>query len=189
MSISDAIRTASQSWPYYPPVVMKERDTNTVDLFHIAETIRKICHLELGNPSLSTDKVLQIVALINTEVIGQCPLGIRNTDANLLTNILNKAGAKALEFHPEFGSIEKAIMKSLFLWFGCIQIDKSCRRADAYSKPFNKDHSMGIHAELVEISKQNPWVKTGVISAKSFETTQQVNKTYDWIPADSPYWK
>jgi hypothetical protein len=189
LSVRDAVTTASQNWHFFGPEVLKEYDTNIADIFNIAETFRNVYSLTPEGPLLSTNKVLQIVALINTELVGPSPLGIRNTNQDDLTNRLTNVGTHAREFNPEFYSIEEAIMKSLFLWIGCMQIDKVCRLVDAHGKPFNKEYSMGIHSELVELSNTNPWIRKGFSSAKSFEPNQQKDKTYDWIPKDSPYWE
>jgi hypothetical protein len=36
-----------------------------------------------------------------------------------------KCGKTVLEKYPRFGSLEEAIAKSLYIWFGCVQIDKA----------------------------------------------------------------
>jgi hypothetical protein len=84
----------------------------------------------------------------------------------MLTNV----GTQALESNQEFHSVQEAIMKSLFLWVGCIQIDKVCRLVDAHGKPFNKEYNILIHSELVELSTINPWIKRGFSSARFFAT-------------------
>jgi hypothetical protein len=65
-------------------------------------------------------------------------------------------GARAPEIHSDFGSPEEAVAKSLFIWFGCLQIDKSCSREDASGKLFDLRYSFSIHDDLVILSKKIP---------------------------------
>jgi hypothetical protein len=78
-------------------------------------------------------------------------------------------------------------MKSLFMWHGCLNIDKECRLKDTHDiEPLDR---MQVHDWLVNQSNSDPWIEKGFKSEKSFRTRTKMAKNYDWIPPDSPYWK
>jgi hypothetical protein len=116
------------------------------------------------------------------------PLAIRAKDEIQLIEELEKIAKEVLKKYPQIGiTIEEAIMKSLFMWHGCLNIDKECRLKDAHGiEPPNR---MQVHDWLVNQSNSNPWIRKGFTSAKSFRPEQRMDKTYDWIPKDSPYWE
>jgi hypothetical protein len=61
------------------------------------------------------------------------PLAIRVKQENQLIEELDKVGNEVLKKCPQIGSaIEDAVMKSLFMWHGCLNIDKVCRLRDAH---------------------------------------------------------
>jgi hypothetical protein len=186
--IDDAVRKTSANWR---PIQEPEKDYNLVDVFDLAGTLQIACSLVLGQPSnnLSKEEIVQpLVELVETELHPNTD-PIRSRNSVQLIEELRSTGARVLEIHSDFGSPEEAIMKSLFIWFGCLQIDKSCRREDASGKPFDLGNSLSIHDELVILSKTNPWIKLGFISAKYFRQYEKQNKYYCWIPKDSPYWE
>jgi hypothetical protein len=56
------------------------------------------------------------------------PLTIRVKDEIQLIEELEKIAKEVLKKYPQIGpTIEEAIMKSLFMWHGCLNIDKECR--------------------------------------------------------------
>lgn len=180
-------------------------DPNLKDVNHLAETIQKVCNLNVGNlPSgegLSNEQVIEVVELVEKELLRQPavkpvkrdimisdPLAIRAKDEIQLIEELEKIAKEVLKKYPQIGiTIEEAIMKSLFMWHGCLNIDKECRLKDAHGiEPPNR---MQVHDWLVNQSNSNPWIRKGFTSAKSFRPEQRMDKTYDWIPKDSPYWE
>lgn len=180
-------------------------DPNLKDVNHLAETIQKVCNLNVGTLSsgqgLSNEQVIEVVELVEKELLRQPavkpvkrdimisdPLAIRAKDEIQLIEELEKIAKEVLKKYPQIGiTIEEAIMKSLFMWHGCLNIDKECRLKDAHGiEPPNR---MQVHDWLVNQSNSNPWIRKGFTSAKSFRPEQGMDKTYDWIPKDSPYWE
>jgi hypothetical protein len=181
-------------------------DPNLKDVNHLAETIRKVCNLNVSDMSsdqgLSNEQVVEVVELVEKELLRQPAvrpelkrdimisdhLAIRVKDEIQLIEELEKIGKEVLKKYPQIGpTIEEAIMKSLFMWHGCLNIDNECRLKDAHGiEPPNRTQ---VHDWLVNQSSSNPWIDKGFKSAKSFRPEQKMTKNYDWIPPDSPYWK
>ena len=180
-------------------------DPNLKDINHLAETIRKICNLNVSelapDQDLSKDEVVEVVETVEKELFSHAavkrvyrdilildPLAIRVKDENQLVEEIQEIGNEVLKKYPQIGNtIEEAIVKSLFMWHGCLNIDKECRLIDVHGiHPANR---MGVHDWLVEQSNSNPWIRKGFTSAKSFRPEQRIAKQYDWIPANSLYWK
>jgi hypothetical protein len=185
--IEDAVRETSKNWQ----PIEKAGDYNLVDIFDLAGTLQIICDLVLGEPNdnlLKEEIVQTLVELVERELHPNTD-PIRSRNGLQLIEELKRVGTRVLEIHSDFGSPEEAIMKSLFIWVGCLQIDKSCRREDASGKPFDLQYSLSIHEELVILSRTNPWIKLGFISAKYFRQYKKQKKYYCWIPKDSPYWE
>jgi hypothetical protein len=118
------------------------------------------------------------------------PLAIRVKDENQLIEELDKLAKEVLNKYPQIGTtVEEAIMKSLFMWHGCLNIDKECRLKDVHGgEP--KDR-MQVHNWLVNQSNSNPWIRKGFISARYFRQMpdEKKSKDYSWIPSESPYWQ
>jgi hypothetical protein len=185
--IEDAVRETSKNWQ----PIEKAGDYNLVDVFDLARTLQIVCRLVLEQPSnnlLKEEIVQPLIELVERELHPNTD-PIRSRNGLQLIEELKRVGTRVLEIHSDFGSPEEAIMKSLFIWVGCLQIDKSCRREDASGKPFDLQYSLSIHEELVILSRTNPWIKLGFISAKYFRQYEKQNKYYCWIPEDSPYWE
>jgi hypothetical protein len=82
---------------------------------------------------------------------------------------------------------EEPIMNPLFMWHGCLNIDKECRLQDVHGvEPQNR---MQAYDWLVSQSNSNPWIRKGFTSTKYFRPHQKSSKDYNWIPSDSPYWE
>jgi hypothetical protein len=64
---------------------------------------------------------------------------------------------------------------------------KACREKDAVlNAPIPQEHRQVVHSLLIELSKTNPWIRVGFISARSFRPN--ISKVENWIPSDSNYW-
>jgi len=178
-------------------------DSNLKDVCHLAETIRRVCNLTIDDlssiQSLSKQQVVEIVELVEHELLSQPsiepvkrsvvsdPLAIRVKQENQLIEELNKVGNKVLKKCPEIGSaIEDAVMKSLFMWHGCLNIDKVCRLKDADGDELLE--RMQVHDWLVSQSNSNPWIRRGFTAARFFRQNQKKLSGYNWIPRVSPYW-
>jgi hypothetical protein len=116
------------------------------------------------------------------------PRAIRVKDDDQLIQELDKLGNEVVQKYPQIGStIEEAIMKSLFMWHGCLNIDKECRLQDIHGvEPQNR---MQVHDWLVNQSNSNQWIRKGFTSAKYFRPQQKNSKDYSWIQPDSLYWQ
>ena len=178
-------------------------DSNLKDVCHLAETIRRVCNLPIDDlssiQSLSKQKVIDIVELVEHELLSQPsiepvkrsvvsdPPAIRVKQENQLIEELNKVGNEVLKKCPQIGSaIEDAVMKSLFMWHGCLNIDKVCRLKDAHGdEPLERTQ---VHDWLVSQSNSNPWIRRGFTAARFFRQNQKKLSGFNWIPRDSPYW-
>jgi hypothetical protein len=115
-----------------------------------AETIRDVCKLNFGDAasdqSVSREQVVDIIELVEKELLSQPavepilrdplisdPHAIRVKDDGQLIQELDILGKEVLQKYPQIGStIEEAIMKSLFMWHGCLNINKECRLKDVH---------------------------------------------------------
>ena len=132
--IEDAVRRTSKNWR---PIEKAEK-TIILQTSSSCLELQIICDLVLGEPSdnLSKETRNTLIELVEKELHPYTDL-IRSRISLQLIKELKRVGTRVLEIHEDFGSPEEAIMKSLFIWFGCLQIDKSCRREDASGKPFD----------------------------------------------------
>jgi hypothetical protein len=180
-------------------------DPNLKDIYHLAETIRDVCKLNIGdtasNQSLSKEQVIEIVELVESELLSHPavkpilrdplisdPHAIRVKDDNQLIEEFDKLGMEVLKKYPQIASTtEEAIMKSLFMWHGCLNIGKQCRLQDVHN--MDPQNRMQVHDWLVSQSNSNPWIRRGFTSAKYFRPEQKGSKDYSWIPHDSLYWQ
>jgi len=183
--------------------VKYRKHSNLKDVCHLAETIRRVCNVAiddlLSSQSLSKQQVIEIVELVERELLSQPsiepvkrsvvsdPLAIRVKQENQLIEELNKVGNEVLKKCPQIGSaIEDAVVKSLFIWHGCLNIDKVCRLKDADGDELLE--RMQVHDWLVSQSNSNPWIRRGFTAARFFRQNQKKLSGYNWIPRDSPYW-
>jgi hypothetical protein len=179
-------------------------DSNLKDIQHLAETIQKVCNLNVnsGDAQQGLSKQ-QAVEIVERELLGHPatksvmrdtvitdPLAIRLKDENQLFEEFNKVAQEVSKKYPHIGtSIEEVIMKSLFIWHGCLNIDKECRLKDVHG--IEPEDRLAVHDFLVGQSNSNPWIRKGFSSARFFRQTPdqtQPEKDYNWIPSDSPYW-
>jgi hypothetical protein len=178
-------------------------DSNLKDIGHLAETIRNVCNPNVDHlPSahaLSKGQVVEVVELVEKELLSHPsvkhvqrdimisdPLALRVKDENQLIEELNKLAKGILKKYPQMGStIEEAIMRSLFMWHACLNIDKKCRLKDIHgNQPTDR---MPVHNWLVNQANSNPWIRIGFISARYFRPDQRESKDFRWIPSDSLY--
>jgi hypothetical protein len=203
-SIAEAMKNLPILSTYTGADGMKYReDSNLRDVCHLAETIRRVCNLAIDDlssiESLSKQQVIDIVELVEHELLSRPsiepvkhsvvsdPLAIRVKQENQLIEELNKVGNEVLKKCPQIGSaIEDVVMKSLFMWHGCLNIDKVCRLKDAHGD--EPQERMQVHDWLVSQSNSNPWIRRGFTAARYFRQNQKKLKDYNWIPRDSPYW-
>src|ERR671931_818432 len=206
-SIAKAMRTLPTIYTYTGlDGAEHTEDPNLKDVNHLAETIRKVCNLSVDHlqvdQDLSKEQVVEVVELVEKELLSHPsakpvrrdtltldPLAIRVKDEDQLIEELGKLAKEVLKKYPQIGTtIEEAIMKSLFMWHGCLNIDKECRLKDIHgSEPQNR---IQLHDWLVNQSNSNPWIRKGFTSARYFRQApdQKKSKDYSWIPTDSPYW-
>jgi hypothetical protein len=182
-------------------------DSNLKDIHHLAETIQKICNLNVNldnvHQDLSNQQAVEVVEIVEKELLSHPatkpvwrdavitdPTEIRLKDENQLFEELNNLAQEVLKKYPHIGtSIEEVITKSLFMWHGCLNIDKQCRLKDVHGvEPQNR---LAVHDFLVGQSSSNPWIRKGFSSARLFRQTPDPtqSKDYNWIPSGSPYWE
>src|SRR6266571_402136 len=78
-------------------------------------------------------------------------------DENQLAEELSKIAEEVLRKYPQIGiTTEEAIMKSLFMWHGCLNIDKVCRIKDVHGNEPQNYERMEIHNWLFTQSNSNP---------------------------------
>jgi hypothetical protein len=207
-SVANAMKTLPTIYTYTSSDGAEHsEDPNLKDVNHLAETIQRTCNLNIhdltSDKGLSKEQVVEVVELVEKELLSHPaarpvvrdilishPLAIRVKDESQLIEELNKVAQEVLRIYPQLGNtIEEAIMKSLFMWHGCLNIDKECRLKDVHDvEPLNR---LEVHTWLVRQSNSNPWISKGFTSARYFRQTpdQKRLKEYSWIPSDSPYWK
>jgi hypothetical protein len=183
-------------------------DSNLKDIQHLAETIQKVCNLNVNSNNaqqdLSKQQAVEIVEIVERELLSHPatkpvwrrdavitdPLAIRLKDENQLFEELHTVAQEVSKKYPHIGTlIEEIIMKSLFMWHGCVNIDKQCRLKDVHG--IEPEDRLAVHNFLVGQSSSNPWIRKGFSSARLFRQTPdqtQPEKDYNWIPPGSPYW-
>jgi hypothetical protein len=73
---------------------------------------------------------------------------------------------EVLKKYPHIGTpIEEVIMKSLFMWPGCINIDKQCRLKDVHG--IEPENRLAVHDFLVGQSNSNPRLQD-IVSCLAF---------------------
>ena len=140
--------------------------------------------------------VVSIVELVEKELlhnpainpIWMDKLAIRAKSKDQITQELSTLGRIVLRLYPQFISMERSIMVSLYMWYGCLNIDKVCRKVTAQGTNINQEHRFGVHSWLLEQSSSNLWIKKGFSAANRFRRNEKDMKDYSWIPSNSPYW-
>ena len=130
--------------------------------------------LPANNPVYSDSRITDVLA-------------IRTKDQSQIVHDLLMVAEKVTEKY-RLGKPEEVIVNALYMWYGCICIDKACRIEDIHRiAPQNR---MDIYEHLIGLSSSNSWVRKGFTSARFFRRTnnQERLKDYTWIPHDSIYW-
>ena len=193
-TIEEALKLALNSLPK----LNMDADPNLIDIFCIAQTLKVFFNLQFNNKYLSKDKIVEIVEIVEEKLLRPVAInpvyndniikeGIRFKSEEQILNefkaIVNEISKRKLDF----GSFEEIITRSLFFWFGCLNMDKTCRKININNiQPKNR---LEIHDYLK--NNPNPWIYNGFVSANKFRKSadQTKLKDYLWIPKDSPYWK
>jgi hypothetical protein len=207
-AIVEAMKSLPNIYMYTgPDGAEHSEDSNLKDILHLAEIIQKVCNLNVNSDNthqdLSKQQAVEIVEIVEKELLAHPatkpvlrdaiitdPLEIRLKDENQLVEELNKVAQEVLKKYPHIGtSSEEVSMKSLFMWHGCVNIDKQCRLKDVHG--IEPQDRLAVHDFLVGQSNLNPWIRKGFSSARLFRQTpdQTQLKDYNWIPSDSPYWE
>jgi len=106
------------------------------------------------------------------------PHAIRVKDETQLIEELDNLGEQVLKKYPQIATtIEEATMKSLFMWHGCLNIDKECKLKDVHGT--KSEARMQVHNWLANQSTLNPWIGTGFTSARCFRQTPDQKKLKD----------
>ena len=196
MTIEDVLKQALKSLPKLNIDV----DPNLEDICHIAQTIKNFFNLQFNNKNFSKEKVVEIVEIVEEKLlrpvalrplyrdniyIGKGAIRVKSEEQILdeFKAIVNEISKRQLDF----GSFEEIITKSLFFWYGCLCMDKTCRKVDIKGNPI--EYRLEVHDQLK--NNPNPWIYNGFVSSSKFRRTpdQLQIKNYLWIPKDSPYWK
>ena len=194
MTIEEALKLALKSLPK----LNMDVDTNLIDILCIAQTLKDLFNLQFNNEYLSKDKIVEIVEIVEEKLLRPVAINLVYHDNIIKDAIRFKSEEQILdEFNAivneiskreiDFGSSEEIITRSLFFWFGCVNMDKTCRIMDINKiQPKNR---LEIHNYLKYNS--NPWIYNGFVSASKFRRSpEQIKlKDFSWIPKDSSYWK
>ena len=150
-SVANAMKTLPTIYTYTSSDGAEHsEDPNLKDVNHLAETIQRTCNLNIhdltSDKGLSKEQVVEVVELVEKELLSHPaarpvvrdilishPLAMRVKDESQLIEELNKVAQEVLRIYPQLGNtIEEAIMKSLFMWHGCLNIDKECSLKDLH---------------------------------------------------------
>ena len=198
MTVEYALKQALESLPK----IKIGSDPNLEDICHIAQIFKDFFNLQFNNKYISKDKVREIVEIVEEKLLRPAAINpvyrdniIKEKEAIRVKSeeqILDEFKAIVNEISKmqlDFESYEEIITRSLFYWYGCLTMDKICRKFDVNGIPTPYTVRIQIHDSLK--SCQNPWIYNGFVSASKFRKTpdQFKIKDYSWIPKDSPYWK
>jgi hypothetical protein len=86
--------------------------------------------------------VVSIVELVEKELlhnpeinpIWMDKLAIRAKSKDQITQELSTLGRIVLRLYPQFISMERSVMVSLYMWYGCLNMDKVCRKVTAQGR-------------------------------------------------------
>jgi len=170
-------------------------DPNTRDVCIVAERLRTMLPERLPNLSLTTDKGVRIVEIVEENFIkGELIRGLTETE---LLERAKRTGKIAMENLP-MGLVE-ALAIALFVWHGCILMAKSTRPYDSARVIYTPEMRYGEYESIKSCwerqeSAGNPWVKYGVSIAKQLEEKRKkLDPTKiivdEWVPPGSPYWE
>jgi hypothetical protein len=198
MTVEYALKQALESLPK----IKIGSDPNLEDICHIAQIFKDFFNLQFNNKYISKVKVREIVEIVEEKLLRPAAINpvyrdniIKEKEAIRVKSeeqILDEFKAIVNEISKmqlDFESYEEIITRSLFYWYGCLTMDKICRKFDVNGIPTPYTVRIQIHDSLK--SCQNPWIYNGFVSASKFRKTpdQFKIKDYSWIPKDSPYWK
>lgn len=198
MTIEVALKVALNSLPK----LNIDGDPNLIDILHIAKTLKEYFNLQFNNKSLSKNNIVEIVEIVEEKLLRPAAINpvyrdniIKENEAIRVKSeeqILDEFKAIVNEISKmqlDFESYEEIITRSLFFWYGCLTMDKICRKFDVNGIPTPYTVRIQIRDSLKGC--QNPWIYNGFVSASKFRKTphQFKIKDYSWIPKDSPYWK
>jgi hypothetical protein len=178
-------------------------DSNPKDLYHLSRVFEDFYCLSLDMSDLhdlTSMNVVDIVEIVE-EYLLRPPannpvyrdsritdvLAIRTKDQSQIVHDLLMVAEKVTKKY-RLGKPEEVVVKALYMWYGCICIDKACRIEDIHMiAPQNR---MDIYEHLIGLSSSNSWIRKGFTSARFFRRTsdQERLKDYTWIPHDSIYW-
>ena len=189
MTIEDALKMALKSLPNV------DGDPNLIDIKHIAQTIKEFFNLQFNNEYISKNKVVEIVEIVEEKLLRPAAINpvyrdniIKEKEAIRVKSeeqILDEFKAIVNEISKmqlDFGSYEEIITRSLFFWYGCLTMDKICRKFDVNEIPTHYTLRIQTHDSLK--SCRNPWIYKGFVSARKFRRTPDQFKIKDnsWIP-------
>lgn len=138
--------------------------------------------------------MVKIVELVETNLLRKSPgNAVRHLESEALCKILNELYDIIKLFceseNIQLGDKEETLSKSLYMWHGCLNMDKLCRKKDILGEVITEQYRIEIHNWLVELSQSNIWIGKGFRAAEKFRLDQKNDKEYDWIPKDSPYYQ
>jgi hypothetical protein len=90
------------------------------------------------------------------------PLAIRSKDQVQIVNELSRVAEIIAAKHPPLGSCAEVLMKSLYVWYGCLCIDKVCRVHDIHG--VGPQNRMEVHDQLVKEAEANTRIRKGFVS-------------------------
>jgi hypothetical protein len=195
-AIEEALKQALSSLPK----LKRGTDPNLEDICHIAQIFKDFFNLQFNNKYISKNKVVEIVEIVEEKLLRPIAINaiyrdniIKEKEAirvkseeqilNEFQTIVNEISKRQLDV----GSFEEIIARSLFFWYGCLCMDKACRKLDINC--IETKNRLEIHDYLK--NNPNPWIYNGFVSANKFRKSadQTKLKDYLWVPKDSPYWK
>ena len=115
---------------------------------------------------MQSDPFIVIITLKKKNAIG---VKIEEQILDEFKGIVNEI----IKLQLDFGTSEEILTRSLFFWYGCLSMDKICRKMDINGIP--PKNRLEIYYDLKNNS--NPWIYKGFVSASKFiKTLEQTNK-------------
>jgi len=192
-----AVEFAGTNWP-----ASAGGDTNLVDVYWIAHTIRRMLGMTLPVRLPSKAAGVRAFECVEENLLRDVPRNrvLRDTPmADLAAR--NAHLADALTGTLPF-SKHQNLAVSLYAWHGCIHMGKLLRctyRVPGGEALYSPGMRRDGYAHIKELWEQeeaqgNPWVRFGVSLARPMEQCRKKeNFEYEvhesWIPKGSPYWE
>ena len=193
-SLFEAVEAARSTWLPHGP-----GDTNTLDVYLIAQAIMKIPNLRLPQETPAKTIGVEMVDVVEARFIqGTLVRNVPNEELSqrawsVANEVLDRNYIPALAADPP-GDPAKACAIALYTWHGCICLAKCFRLMDSRGYHLSIEDRLATYKDLAEQARGaagggRRWVEYGMSLARPLEEKRGNAVLDSWVPKDSPYFR